>query len=274
MRRFAILAPVLAMLLATPSRDLARAQAFVDELRYQAAIKTLDRVLQDPDGTAKERIDAYRLLGIAYAATDAPEAAEAAFAALLEIEPGYVLDPLLSPKIRSAFDRAKKTRAPPVTIVEVVATAIEGRVEVSGRVDDAGDRVDTVEIHSRSAGDAYAPAPMARDGDRIAAAILLPISDRHRVEYYVVARDRAGREVARFGSAEAPSSIVIERPVEIPPPPPPPPITPEEETPWYGEWWVWTIVIGAVGIGVAATVIAVEMDGGAPPGTLDPIRLE
>src|SRR5687768_16513240 len=91
------------------------------ELRYSAAIELLDRVLQDPDLSRKERVEAYRLLGIAYAAKGKPDSAEAAFAALLELEPEFVLDPLLSPKIRTIFEQAQAQTTKKPKLEEVTA---------------------------------------------------------------------------------------------------------------------------------------------------------
>src|SRR5687767_1870143 len=98
------------------------------ELRYGAAIELLDRVLQDPDLSRKERVETYRLLGIAYAAKGKPDSAEAAFTALLELEPDFVLDPLLSPKIISIFEQAQAKSAKKAKLEEVTAQPRERRL--------------------------------------------------------------------------------------------------------------------------------------------------
>ena len=83
------------------------------ELRYADSIELLQRVLADPELQRTERVEAYRLLGIAYAARGATGSATAAFAELLALEPEYVLDPLLSPKIHRCFESARASRPPP-----------------------------------------------------------------------------------------------------------------------------------------------------------------
>lgn len=259
---------------ATPAEELDRARRLVDvELRYGVAIEVLDRLLQDPDLARKERIEAYRLLGVAYAAKGASDSAEAAFGALLELEPSYVLDPRLSPKIRSVFDRAKAKVARPVRLLDVRALSSGRRVSVTARIEDPDHRVRRVRLYSRFGDRAFEAVEMNRTEDRAETMLILPDLDRLRVEYYVEAENDAGEALARAGSPEAPSSVLLERQVDFTPPPPG--TEPAVASPWYGEWWVWTIVAGVVGAGVAATVIAVETSkGGTPPSTLDPIRLE
>lgn len=257
---------------ATPAEELTRARRLVDaELRYGAAIEVLDRLLQDPDLSRKERIEAYRLLGVAYAAKGAGDSAEAAFGALLELEPGYVLDPRLSPKIRSAFDRAKSKVARPVRLLEVRALPSGHRVAFTARIEDPDRRAETILLYSRFGERAFESVEMSRAEDQAEAILILPDLEQLRVEYYLEAMSAEGDVLARAGSPEAPSSVVLDRQVDLAPPAPDQPVA----TPWYGKWWVWTIVAGVVGAGVAATVVAVENGGGAtPPSTLDPIHLE
>jgi hypothetical protein len=91
---------------------IARADKMVSvELRYGEAIDLLSRALSEPEISTRQRIDAYRLLGIAYVARGATGSATAAFTELLDLDPDYGLDPLLSPKIHEVFAKAKAQRA-------------------------------------------------------------------------------------------------------------------------------------------------------------------
>ena len=244
------------------------------ELRYGAAIELLDRVLQDPDLSRKERVEAYRLLGIAYAAKGKPDSAEAAFAALLELEPDFVLDPLLSPKIRTIFEQARAKTAKEPRLEEVTALPRDRRLTITARLEDPGARVQDILLFSRFGDREYEPQRMERAEERAEAILTLPMLDRLRVEYYLEARDAGGEVVARAGSAATPSAIVIERTVpQVTPPPPPLPAI-EEPTPWYAEWWVWVIAAGVIGAGVATAVAIDQTKDEAPSGTLPPIRLD
>jgi tetratricopeptide (TPR) repeat protein len=261
-------------LLAAPADDLARAKRMIEvELRYTSAIEICDRVLEEPDLARKERVEAYRLLGIAYASKGKPDSAEAAFAALLELEPELELDPRLSPKILSIFERAQAKIAPRTAIEGVAALPENGRLTISARLQDPSARVQDVLLFSRFGDREYESDVMSRAGDRAEAVIILPKLERLRVEYYLEARDGRGEVLARAGSKETPSAIVLDRQItEIAPPPPLPAI--EEATPWYAEWWVWVIAAGVIGAGVATAVVVDRTSDDPPRGTLDPIPLD
>jgi tetratricopeptide (TPR) repeat protein len=246
------------------------------ELRYSVAIELLDRVLQDPDLSRKERVEAYRLLGIAYAAKGKPDSAEAAFAALLELEPDFVLDPLLSPKILAIFEQAQARSAKRPKLEEVSAVPRERRLTITARLEDPSERVQDILLFSRFGDREYEPQRMERAADRAEAVLTLPMLDRLRVEYYLEARDVRGDVVARAGSAETPSAIVMERAIpQVAPPSPPPPLAAiDEPTPWYAEWWVWVIAAGVIGAGVATAVAIDQTKEEGPSGTLPPIRLD
>jgi tetratricopeptide (TPR) repeat protein len=244
------------------------------ELRYASAIELCEQVLKDPDLSRKERVEAYRLLGIAYAAKGKPDSAEAAFHALLELEPELELDPLLSPKILSIFEEAQAKIAARPRLEEVAAIPHDRRVTISARLEDPSRKVQDVLLFSRFGDREYESSPMTREGDRAEAILTLPMLERLRVEYYLEARDGRGEVLARAGSAETPSSVVLERQIpELAPPPPPAPAI-EPATPWYAEWWVWVIAAGVIGAGVA-TAVAIDQSSSDPPsGTLDPIPLD
>ena len=72
------------------------------------ALPTAPRSSVVEPAAAPESSPTLRLIGIASVAQGASESAEAAFVALLNVDPSYRLDPLLSPKIREVFDRARR----------------------------------------------------------------------------------------------------------------------------------------------------------------------
>lgn len=241
-------------------------QLITEELRYKSGITLLERTLRDPDLTDADRIEAYRLLGVAYIARDKPQSAEAAFEALLAIDPSFTLDPRLSPKIREVFARAQNTIAP--RIRDVTAIPEGRRVVVSARVEDPRAALTAVDLYARTGDDAFERYPMTRTDDRVEAVVEVPDLTRLRVDYYVVGRSEDADLVA-VADATSPLSVVVARPAPLPPPPPPL----AEPTPIYQTWWFWTVA-GVVVIGAVVGGIAVASGGERElPGTLPPVEL-
>lgn len=105
------LAIVLLLIARAPSIDRA-AQLIEQQLRYKDGIELIERTLRDEELDDRDRVEAHRLLAIAYVARGAMGSATASFSRLLEIDPHYQLDPLASPKIQEAFDKAKAGQKP------------------------------------------------------------------------------------------------------------------------------------------------------------------
>lgn len=257
---------------ATPASDLAKARTLIQQdLEYDAGIRVLERLTSDPRLDAPQRVEAYQLLGTAYVAVGAPDAAEAAFAALLELAPEHTLDPLLSPKIHDAFARARAKVVRPVRLQQVTALP-EGRMlRVTARVDDAQGRLRAVRLIARTDGGTFEGQDMARSEAQVEGAVPLPELGLLRVDYYLEGLDAAGRVIASAGSAQAPSSLVVDRaPASSPAPAPGAQV---EAAP--SRWWIW-VVAGAAVVGgaVAAGVLLSRDDGAGPPGTLDAIVLD
>jgi hypothetical protein len=255
--------------------DLEEARRLINaELRFKEAVEVLEGVLAEPRIRREDRVEAYRLLGIAYIARGATESAEAAFAELLALEPGFELDPLLSPKIHRVFDRVKARVARAPQIVEVTAARNGREVVFTGRLEDPDARLSRVDLYSRTDGGDFREIAMAREGERLRAEITAAEADRLRIEYFLVGRDREGAPVARVSDEKSPSVAVFEA---APPALVAPPVaTVEVEQPprWYEHWWVWAIAIGVIGAGTATAIVLSTSEPDPPTGTLDPIQLD
>lgn len=280
-----------------PALFIAEASRLINaELRFKEATDMLERVLGDPRITREERIESYRLLGIAFVALGATDSAEAAFGALLEIEASFELDPLLSPKIHDVFERVRSRVATTPRIADVTVIPDGERIVFSGRIEDPSSRVVVVELFTRIGGTEFERRTMEMSGDRLTAALdpgrsaddLAGDEARPtwvRIEYHIVGRSAEGAPIVRVADAENPSSVVVTR---APGPPASPAVqatlppasairTAEPSlprTPWYGEWWIWLIAAGVIGGGAVAALVFTSGGDGAPMGTLDPIRLE
>ncbi len=263
---------------ASPATALDEARTLINvELKFKEAIELLERTLNDSTIAQKERIEAYRLLGIAYVARGATDAAEAAFAALLEIDPTFELDPLLSPKIHAVFDRVKQKRARIPRIVDVRAAPEKDRVVFTGHLADPDELLVSVELYTRMGDDPYERIVMSKSGDALEASVPASFGegDRLRVDYYLLGKNQKGSPIVRVADPASPSSIVVDRPRVLAaadpliPPENPRLETQVEATPWYAHWWVWAIAVGVVGAGVT-TAVVLSSHHGPTGGTLGP----
>ena len=232
------------------------------ELRYAAGIELIERALLEPDLTERTRVDAYRLLGIAYVARGKTESAEVAFDALLAVDPGYRLDRRISPKIRDVFERARAKVAP--RIVDVTALPEGRRVVVSARIEDPRAVLTAVDLYARAGGESFERHRMTRTDERVEAVVDVPDLSRLRVDYFVVGRHDE-EALARVADESSPLSVVVERPAPAPTPAPEPKV--------YATWWFWTAAGVVIAGAVVGALVVFERDAASPPGTLPPLRL-
>ena len=249
-------------------QTIARAEELIqDELRYDDAIPMLERAVSDPRTEASEKIVAYRLLGVAHVARGEPESATAAFTRLLELDPGYRLDPRLSPKIRQVFDGAvAQMRARP-RLVDVKATPEGRRVTVSVRVEDERSVIGDLKLYTRTQGGPFAARPMVRANGHAESVVDIPDLKRLTLDYFIVGL-HAGESVVQVGDAKAPLSLFVERRTQTVVTPPP-----KESTGLLESWWFWGACALVIAGGVTAGVLLSSGDPARPMGTLDPIEL-
>ena len=62
-------------------------------------------------------------------------------------------------------------------------------------------------------------------------------SERAEIQCSVVGLDAAGKEIVRSPPKDRPVKVFVEDP---------------RSTPWYGRWYVWTAIVGAVAAGGAS----------------------
>jgi hypothetical protein len=96
---------------AAPSSELADAIRAYEQLDYRGARVTLLRVIDEPDLSGGNRIEALAYLGRIHAVLDEPVRAQRRFEAVLALDPDYSVAWEESPKIRELFVRAQKERA-------------------------------------------------------------------------------------------------------------------------------------------------------------------
>jgi hypothetical protein len=224
-----------------------------DGLEYQRAIDLLHRALRE-SLTIEEKQVTYRTLAFAEVALEQREQAIADFKALLEIDPDFVLDRTISPRVRDVFDAAKEAVArkaksgtpPPIQALPelrpIVSPArIKDGQPVEIRVDYSGGVAQHLDLFHRQRGQtAYArlSVPAIADGHFV---LLLPGLAVHApgVEYFLSARDGADVVIAHAGSAAQPLGADVE-----------PPLRHVAVRPW-----IWGIVAGVAAAGVIGLAV-------------------
>lgn len=104
------------LLLGAPARGaiesplVRKGVAAYDALDHPRAVKLLERALRETL-TREELVATCRTLAFSYVALDRPDEAARYFGKLLRLQPGYDLDVTISPRVRAAFDEARRALA-------------------------------------------------------------------------------------------------------------------------------------------------------------------
>ncbi len=197
-----------------------------EDQRYEESIQTLTAALLRPGKSRRDRIDIYRYLAFNYVVLSRMDEAEAAARGLFALDPSFTLSSNESPRFRDFFNQAKKhweqegrpgatsdsgaSRDVAIRHSSPAQRERERAVEISGQIDDSGDRIAAVSVRYRAGTQgkfAELNAPYADGKFRAvipASAVKPPL-----VEYYIEARDKAGLPVATRGDAAAPMRISI-----------------------------------------------------------------
>jgi tetratricopeptide (TPR) repeat protein len=220
--------------------------------QLQDAAGVLDRLLREPDNGRELLAEGYLLRGRVAAGTGDLLGAEVQFRRALELRPSAEIpDP--HGQEAAALEAARKTATGGgLRLVQAplgeVAPGEPARLDVKVE-GDAEKMVATLELGYRAA-DAGAflttrskpPMPLE------VPAAALPAGAR--VDYYVRALDEHGGVVAESGAPTLPFRLQVAEPAALAAR-----AAARAPVPWYGHWWVWTIV-GAVAIGAGAATYA------------------
>lgn len=215
------------------------------------AAGVLDRLLREPDNGRELLAEGYLLRGRIAAGTGDLLGAEAQFRRALELRPSAEIpDP--HGQEGAALEAARKTAAGGgLRLLQApigeVGPGEPARVDVKVE-GDAEKMVATLELGYRRADTgayltarAKPPMPLEVPGPALTAG--------SRVDYYVHALDEHGSVLAESGTPTLPFRLQVAEPALADR------AAARRPTPWYGRWWVWTIV-GAAAIGVGAVTYA------------------
>lgn len=181
---------VLALVL-TVSPELDEARLQMSGLRYKAAVPTLSKVAASTQLPVAERIEANELLARAHLAMGDTTKAEAAYDAMLTLDP-MAAEPQGAPKLVAAFRRAKERRFPRDTVLLERRPRAVDVVEV--QVINPWKTVLTLQLMTATTG-AFSPTTMPPDDRQVAVATLTPGS-----RFYVRAIAANGAVLAQVGS--------------------------------------------------------------------------
>jgi hypothetical protein len=239
---------------ATAAGPLAEAAAALADFRPEDAVRILERARTEGPFAHADHLRLYEQLGIAQAYLDRGKEALEAFRFLLALAPGHAISYTLSPKVTFVFEQARKMAAeaaqPAIDLGWPRGLEVGQGVPVDVEVLADPERfLARAELRHRLRGSGAPFArevfPLPRAGEPAVRVTLPAVEPRGAraevVEFYLVASDARGNEVLVFGSEKRPREIVL----GASPP-----------APWYGRWWVWTLVGVAVAGGATAAGLA------------------
>jgi hypothetical protein len=200
-----------------------------DDLDYPRAVRLLTRALGEPLSD-EERVAVYQRLAYCHIAFEDEQATRADFQQLLKIDPRFKLDAGASPRMRALFDDVRSVMEPPpvakpkpepvrVTPPPVgkpptlsaqpdarptVSQPLEVRASLAG-----ADAAQVRLFHRARGGGAWSRVEAERRGGSWSATIPGLWVASPGVDYYLLALDGGGREVAALGTAEAPLTVDV-----------------------------------------------------------------
>lgn len=181
---------VLALVL-TVSPELDEGRLQMSGLRYKAAVPALSKVAASTQLPVAERLEANELLARAHLAMGDTAKAEAAYDAMLTLDP-MAAEPRGAPKLVAAFRRAKERRFPRGTVLLERRPRTADVVEV--QVINPWRTELTLQLMTATTG-AFSPTTMPLDDRQVAVATLSPGS-----RFYVRATGTDGAVLAQVGS--------------------------------------------------------------------------
>jgi tetratricopeptide (TPR) repeat protein len=240
---------------------LGQAQEALDAGDLDQASQELQRALAQPDNSDDVLVEIYKLQGIVALYRGDRAAARQALEKLFQARPDYALPKGTSPKIRDLFNEVqedvRKRRVKPVTLTfePLTQLAAGGPANLSAQVDDLPEGARVRLFYRRAGSEAFSALELQRGANGAFSGTLpaaeLPIDAApFGLEYYLEVDDAAGRRLAGRGDSLAPLTVRVHAPQAETAPVQPPPPEAEEETAWYGQWYLWA------GVGVVAAAAA------------------
>lgn len=257
------------------------ARKMYEELEYDRVVPIAEQVLQLPNTSVQEKLDAYLLKGSCLAILGRTIDAESAFRLLLRVEPSFEVKANVSPKILAVFrkvqqeERALAEQLQALERQKIVAQlAIEGLPPTTApggvpllfqiHVRDPQSRVASASLrYRRILEPAYSSLAMLRgkegDWSTKIPAEWMANDGGFQLEYFVTTSDERGRELLTAGTDREPLRIEVTS-GDIP------------TAPFYSSPWFW-VGTAALVIGSAIGGFYIFRDRAAPETDLGPITI-
>lgn len=235
-----------------PLRDplLRRGAALFDALDFESSRAAYERALSVRLGSVDEVVEAYLGVGLCDATLGDDEKAKQSFLKALAIKPDARIEGAdISPRQRAPFDAARaEARGRTAIRVEHVPPRLfapGAPATLTVTVDNDWQKlVDGARLSFRREGQSWEEVAVTGHSPF---SLMMPPLGAGTIEYYLQAIDARGSPVALWRGPEAPLKVRLNEP------------TAEEGTPVYKRPWLWIAVGGAVAAGVAAGVIATQV---------------
>lgn len=237
---------------------LVAAEKLYGELDFSGAARAAEAALAGGGLSKEQVVRSYRLLAIARSALDDASGARAAFVTLLGVEPAFVVDANLGPRVTSPFEEAKAFWATQQGRPTLAASASAkpggpGVIRISVR-NPLGFFKDVRAGHRLRGTQAFTMTSVP-PGDTS-----IPIEATQKaamLEYFVVGLDAQNNVLAASGTEASPQTLFIDAPPPPKPPALPPRRAPEQRNSVFASGWFWgvvgVVVLGGAAVGYAAT---------------------
>lgn len=194
-------------LVAGAGSEMEQARAHYEALRFGAAEKLLRETLERP-APVEERRELLDLLARCVAAAGRLDEAETVYAQMVDEDPHAPGPEDAAPKLRQAFQRAKKRRYPPDHVR--LSSSPAGPLTFEVRVEDPWGRVAQLVLLEAQGEGAFVERAVRMDHHRARVVLTAPKSAPLR--WYLEARAPDQQVVATLASAEAPAVVDVPAP--------------------------------------------------------------
>ncbi len=253
--------------------EIGQAESAFAGLDFEGALTHLEAAEQRPGNSRARLVRIFSLRGLCLISLGREQQAGRAFGAALSIDPGFRLDPDLSPVYQEPFDKLLTSGVKPLSVdVSLPDRVVFGDpvpVKVKLLSDPFGLSGKLVFRHRRAGAKKFSTVRLRLALGKPVSFYLPPgtwvVKGTAPLEWYAKLIDRHGGMLLEEGTADHPLRVPVEakKKIELSNAGPigtaAPPIEPSPA--WYKRWWVWAIIGGAaVAAGGTAAAIYLTRD--------------
>jgi len=255
--------------------EIEQAESAFAGLDFEGALTQLDVAEARPGNSRAQLVRIFSLRGLCLISLGREQEAGRAFGAALSIDPGFRLDPDLSPRYQEPFDKLLDSGVAPlsvdVSLPEKVVFGDPVPVKVKLLADPAGLSGKLVFRHRRAGVKKYSTVRIRLTPGKPVSFYLPPgtwaVKGTAPVEWYAKLTDKHGGMLLEKGAADHPLRVPVEarKKVKLSTAGPigtPAPVV-ESAPAWYERWWVWAIIGGAA-VAAGGTAAAIYLTRSSP----------